>query len=83
MQAGQRVVWSWYPEGPRGPSEDVPAVIVRVTPKRVLIEVPLRESLGAVRRWAKPEHIREEQYADEQMTLLIARIERLEAERRR
>jgi hypothetical protein len=60
MQVGQRVRWRWFPEGPRGPSEDVPAVVIRVTPKRVLLEVPLRESPGTVRRWAKPEHIEEE-----------------------
>ena len=60
MRVGDRVIWRWFPKGPKGPSEDIPAVIVRFSPARVLLEVPLRESLGTVRRWARPEHLREE-----------------------
>lgn len=57
LRIGQRVLWQWFPKGPREPYEYVPAVVVRETAARVLLEVPLRKSPGTVRRWARREFV--------------------------
>lgn len=53
---GQRVTWRHWPRGGWGYLERIPATVVRIGPKRVTIEVPLKAG-GTKRVSVQPENL--------------------------